>query len=453
MINRLFLYTLSLIFIFYGCEKTVIAYPGNYQSTDPVAPEGFINWMIDVDDGKGQLPENSASGLTMGILNATDDNPDDEASYEIDKQTIDGAEIVPPYFSLDSDSGITSLILINNNIDYEAISGSKEVVISIIVTDDSPSEEKGNFVIIAEITNVNEAPNFQSIESVVRYADEYVSYSSTINWTDVDDGDLPTLSFSGLPGWLTIDGNGLMSGVPQTSDIGSYSIVLTITDGGGITVQEEVNIEVRENLAPIFNNASSIPSMITVGCWDANQELIDLSWVDPNNNAQNFAGDDIVSFTVEENIEWMNWSDDGKLFCYAAPENNDAAMSTVLLSLTDDRPTVPKSTEYQIDLTVVANDAPAFSNLGSFPSQMAPGDTLNFDLDWVDPNEDQTTFNLLITIGSNTYSTSQLGWVTIDQSGSITIVPGNNNDGEKTLTFSISDGCYTVEEQKSFTIQ
>ena len=36
-------------------------------------------WQIDVDeDGKGKLYENSASGTTIGRLNATDDNPDDE---------------------------------------------------------------------------------------------------------------------------------------------------------------------------------------------------------------------------------------------------------------------------------------------------------------------------------------------------------------------------------------
>ena len=29
----------------------------------------------------------------------------------------------------------------------------------------------------------------------------------------------------------------------------------------------------------------------------------------------------------------MNWSEDGKLFCYTAPENNDEGMSIVTISL------------------------------------------------------------------------------------------------------------------------
>ena len=102
---------------------------------------------------------------------------------------------------------------------------------------------------------------------------------------------------------------------------------------------------------------------------------------------------------------------------------------------------------------MVANDAPDFSNLGSFPSQMDSGDTLSFDIDWVDPNEDQTAFNLAVTIGSNSYSTTQLSWISIDQSGLVTVIPGFNNTGEKTFTFSVSDECFTTQEQKSFTIQ
>ena len=63
MKNKIFLAFLLALF-FNGCEKTVIAYPGNTQDTDPKAPEGAIDWLIgSSDDGKGQLPENSASDL------------------------------------------------------------------------------------------------------------------------------------------------------------------------------------------------------------------------------------------------------------------------------------------------------------------------------------------------------------------------------------------------------
>ena len=163
----------------------------------------------------------------------------------------------------------------------------------------------------------------------------------------------------------------------------------------------------------------------------------------------------MVTFSVIETVDWMNWREDGALFCYRAPGNSDEGTSTVTLKLEDNRENASQTTEFQFDLTVIANDAPTFSNLSSFPSQMDTDviETLEFIVEWVDPNQDQTTFDLAVEIGSNTYSTSQLSWISIDQSGLVSITPGSSNNGEKTFTFSISDGCYTSTESKIFTIQ
>ena len=453
MNNKIFL-ALLLALLCNGCEKTVIAYPGNTQDTDPKAPEGAINWILeDVVDGKGQLEENSASNLSIGVLNATDPNPDDEVSYSLDKQTIDGQDVNFFKIVVEDSTGIANLKTNTNDINFEAIGGSKEVELTIKATDDSPAAQSSDFLVTVQIVDVNETPYYTNINEVVRYADENIEYNfNKVEWTDTDEGQNPTLTHSG-PGWLNISSEGQMTGTPETGDIGNNSFVLTISDGA-IDVQEEVNIEVRENLAPLFNNTSSIPQNIIVGCWNVNQELVDLSWYDPNNGTQNFAGNDVVSFSVDENVSWMNWSEDGKLFCYTAPENTDEGMSTVMIMLEDNRPNSSKTTEYQFDLTVIANDddAPVFSNLSSFPSEMNSGNTLSFDVDWVGPNEDQTTFNLTVGIGSNTFSTSQLSWISIDQSGLVTVIPGSNNSWEITFIFSVSDGCLTTTESKPFTI-
>ena len=461
MNNKIFL-ALLLTLLCNGCEKTVIAYPGNTQDTEPKAPEGAIDWIIESsDDGKGQLDENSSSDLSIGVLNATDPNPDDEVSYTLDKQKIDGQDVNFFKIVVADTTGVVNLKTNTNDINFEAIGGSKEVELTIKATDDSPAPQSSDFLVIVQIIDVNETPYYTNINEVVRYADENIEYNfNKVEWTDTDEGDNPTLTHSG-PGWLNISSEGQMTGTPETSDIGNNSFVLTISDIGNnssddfIDVQEEVNIEVRENLAPLFNNTSSIPQNIIVVCWNVNQELVDLSWYDPNNGTQNFAGNDVVSFSVDENVSWMNWSEDGKLFCYTAPENTDEGMYTVMIMLEDNRPNSSKATEYQFDLTVIANDAPSFSNLSSFPSQMDTDviETLEFTVEWVDPNQDQTSFDLAVEIGSNTYYTSQLSWISIDQSGLVSITPGSSNDGEKTLIFSVSDGCYTVTESKIFTIQ
>jgi hypothetical protein len=436
-----FKFTSLLLYLFVlSCEDVELAYPGNDRDTDPVAPSGTIAWAIDTDGEKGLLEENSASGKTIGTLSATDDNPDDEFTYSIKSQKIDNSGV--NYFILTADSGNVNLVLNTGNINYEALAGSREITVSITVTDDSPDNMTKDFSIKVEIVNVNETPIFNNFNSLTRYADEYILYEfNKIEWSDTDDGQNPTLTSNG-PSWLTITSEGLMSGTPQASDVGNNAYTITITDGE-ISVTENLTIEVRENIAPQFSNSSSIQTVLRVGCWDDNQTLVDLNWYDPNNTSPYFQGTDLVTFANEESIEWFNITSDGVFLCVNAPSNSDAGVSPVSLSLTDNRPNVPLSSVYSFDLTVTANDAPEFSNLNDFQSTISVGDTLDFDLDWQDPQEDQIVFIV----------TENLSWFTWDGSGNIVAIPSSNNIGDYNLIFTISDGCYEVIAERTLTVQ
>ena len=84
-------FTTTLIFsfiLFNSCEDVNVALPGNTQDLDPKPPTGSIEWSVPAvgvdDEGRALLNENSAAGITIGILNATDPNPDDEVSYQND---------------------------------------------------------------------------------------------------------------------------------------------------------------------------------------------------------------------------------------------------------------------------------------------------------------------------------------------------------------------------------
>jgi hypothetical protein len=434
-------FTSLLLYLFVlSCEDVELALPGNTQPLDPVAPSGDIVWAIDTDGEKGQLEENSASGKTIGTLNATDLNPDDVFTYSIKSQKIDNSGV--NYFILTADSGNVNLVLNNGNLNYEALTGSREIIVSITVTDDSPDNMTKDFSIKVEVINVNETPIFNNFNSLTRYADEYILYEfNKIEWSDTDDGQNPTLTHNG-PSWLDITSEGLMSGTPQASDVGNNAYTITITDGE-ISVTENLTIEVRENIAPQFSNSSSIQTVLRVGCWDDNQTLVDLNWYDPNNTSPYFQGTDLVTFANEESIDWFNITSDGVFLCVNAPSNSDAGVSPVSLSLTDNRPNVPLSSVYSFDLTVTANDAPEFSNLNDFQSTISVGDTLDFDLDWQDLQEDQISFIV----------TENLSWFTWDGSGNIVAVPSSNNIGDYNLIFKISDGCYEVIAERTLTVQ
>ena len=118
----------------------------------------------------------------------------------------------------------------------------------------------------------------------------------------------------------------------------------------------------------------------------------------------------------------------------------------------DNRPFSSKSTEYQFDLTVIANDAPVFSNLSSFPSEMNSGDTLSFDIDWVDPNEDQTTFNLTVEIDPIQFLLPSLVGYQLINSGWLQLLAWIQLKWENIIPFTKFDECFTAQRQKSLTI-
>ena len=446
-----------ILFVLYllisSCEDVEVAYPGNNQSTKAVAPNGTADWLIAQVNGVGQLPENSAAGIDIATLNAEDENPDDEFSYSIASQTIGNTS--GDYFRIEKEEdGDFKLVLNNSSINYESLSGVKAVTIIISVEDDSPDKLKSDFSLEVEIINVNESPYFINLSSITPFADEYVEFSSgNLIWDDIDEGDNPILNTQG-PGWLNISNEGLFSGSPSSSDVGVNSFVLTISDDDNppISVSEEVNIEVRENVAPIFENAPSSLS-IKVGCYDTNESIVNLNWRDPNNDAPYFSGNDLVTFSFNENISWLNISDDGNIFCVDAPQNTDAAVSEIEITIADNRPSNPKSTTKSFDVTVIANDAPSFTNLNGFADEMDSGTEYIFELEYDDPNDDLLAFELKFAIGNNVFDSDQLGWVSIDNSGEITLNPTSSNAGDYTISFIISDECFEVSEEKSFTIR
>ena len=102
--------------MFNRCEDINLAAPGNNQDNPSVAPAGTIIWdenNVVLEDGKAIFPENSAAGVTIGRLNATDKNPDDEFIYQIKSQKVDGTDV--NHFRIDSLDGSNYDLETNNN--------------------------------------------------------------------------------------------------------------------------------------------------------------------------------------------------------------------------------------------------------------------------------------------------------------------------------------------------
>ena len=76
-------------------------------------------------------------------------------------------------------------------------------------------------------------------------------------------------------------------------------------------------------------------------------------------------------------------------------------------------------------------------------------ESYEFDIDHSDLDENQVTYQLRV----DTYLSTQLSWVNLNSTtGELEINPTQNNIGSHELVFTISDGCLSTEEEKSFTI-
>ncbi len=77
---------------------------------------------------------------------------------------------------------------------------------------------------------VNSAPTITS--SAVLTAQANTAYSYTLTASDVDSGDILTLSASQVPSWLTFETTtGELAGTPSTGDIGEHPVSLLVSDG------------------------------------------------------------------------------------------------------------------------------------------------------------------------------------------------------------------------------
>ena len=128
---------------------------------------------------------------------------------------------------------------------------------------------------------------------------------------------------------------------------------------------------------------------------------------------------------------------------FRSRENGDAGIASIIISLQDNRPSRPLGTEYSFDLVLAENDAPEFTNLGNFPNTISVGDTIDFDVEWQDPNSDAIDFSV-----SENYS-----WFLWDNSGNITMNPTSSHVDDYEIPFNISDGCYNSTTIKILTVE
>jgi large repetitive protein len=120
-------------------------------------------------------------------------------------------------------------------------------------TTDGAADPKTAFATVTvNVVQVNDAPAFNSTPLVAALEDTLYTYAIAAG--DVDTADPLTITATGIPAWLTLVDNGdrtaTLSGTPSNAHVGSYPIVLTVSDGTTTATQPFTLVVANTNDIP-----------------------------------------------------------------------------------------------------------------------------------------------------------------------------------------------------------
>lgn len=139
--------------------------------------------------------------------------------------------------------------------------------VSLVVRDQLGAVSTQDFSIT--VAAPNNAPVFSASPFSMPDATDGTVYSASIAGaaTDPDAGDTVTYSKVSGPAWLSVSGNGTLSGTPSAANIGANSFVVQATDGSGASAQATMILQVqpKPNNAPVFTTSPFTMSDATDG--------------------------------------------------------------------------------------------------------------------------------------------------------------------------------------------
>jgi len=273
----------------------------------------------------------------------------------------------------------------------------------------------------------NEAPTFTGTSE--QTWEEERSLSWTISWSDPNSVDYSTMeaSVSDLVSDLTFTPNqngtnGTVSGYLPTSYVNQdINFSITLDDkraDNPLTATESFTITVDPNDTPNFSNTNLIMESINHGC----QYYYDVHWSDPD-------GDNVV-LTYDKDVSWLTINTTSGVMSGTPAESDISTIGTVSLTITDNRPNVPKDTTYTFSIEVGENSAPEFTNSGSVDTTATVGEEYIFQFAINDDNSDVFTFTV----------PTKPSWLNVNYSdNTISGTPNSNHIGTNNVIVEAED--------------
>ncbi|MCF7811230.1 tandem-95 repeat protein, partial [bacterium] len=362
--------------------------------------------------GDKEVNENSELAFT---LEATD--PDGDGYTFSDDGLPDGASLNGADFSWTPD--------------FDQ-SGTYDV--TFIVTDDGAGALTDEETITITVNHTNRNPVLTAIGN--KEVNENEELTFTLEASDPD-GDGYTFSDNGLPTGASLDGADF-SWTPDFDQSGNYDVTFIVTDdgAGALTDEETITITVNHvNRSPVWDN---VPESAEGD--EAEEISFHVEASDPDSD------DLTVDASSDDLPDGWDFTDNGDgtgAFSWT-PGYDDAGEYTLTVTVSD--------AEFDVaeDVAIIVNHVNRTPVWDSVPENVAVNESagLSFTVRACDPDDD----DLAVDASSDDLPG---GWNFSDNndgSGRFSWTPTYNDAGEYTLTVSVSDDEFTVEEDITITV-
>ena len=381
------------------------------------------------DDGEGALtatqiftivvtPVNDAPTITSTAV--TEATEDVAYTYEITTEDIDGDLVTV------SATGLPSwLTLTDNTLSGTPTEGETGSEITITATDDGEGALTATQIFTIVVTPVNDAPTITS--TAVTEATEDVAYTYEITTEDID-GDLVTVSATGLPSWLTLTDNTL-SGTPTEGEIGS-EITITATDDG------EGALTATQTFTIVVTPVNDAPTITSTAVTEATEDVAYTYEI----TTEDIDGD-LVTVSATGLPSWLTLTDNT---LSGTPTEGEIG-SEITITATDDGEGALTATQIFTIVVTPVNDAPVA--VADTATVLEDAATTSIDVLANDTSEEEGT--LILTI----VSTSGTGTVSISLDGvSVDYTPSADFNGTEVITYTVSDGTDTATGTLTVTV-
>ncbi|HLO59756.1 MAG TPA: putative Ig domain-containing protein [Bacteroidales bacterium] len=287
--------------------------------------------------------------------------------------------------------------------------GENDVILR--VTDGTMSRDQ---IFRIVVVNVNDAPVITSTHATT--VNEGSPYSYTLTVTDVDAGDVITMTKMTLPAWLTFawtagSKTATITGTPDDANVGSNSIDIRISDG---------TTTIHENYTLTVNNVNDVPVITGQSTKSVNEDNSftvlkdDLTISDPDNPSSD------ITISVSAGT---NYTFSGNTVTPATNFNGQLNVNVVAHDL------AANSQTYQMAVTVnPVNDAPVITGQSSV--EVNKNGSINILKSYLTISDvDNNASDISITVQSGSNYTF---------SGNV-VTPANNYTGQLTVNVVAND--------------